>query len=115
MSAELAARLTAAAAIQADFERERHQHAMAGGPLPDWATWAQRLSLALAGLLDQAGISDPAGGCEPGQCCAWCGASASPSTMERISVGPSVACADVNTCQWRMDDAPQPAGIGPGQ
>jgi hypothetical protein len=25
---------------------------MAGGQLPDWATWAQRLSIALAGLLD---------------------------------------------------------------
>jgi hypothetical protein len=50
--AELAARRTAAAAIRGDFERESRTYAAAGFPVPDWATWAQRLSLALAALLD---------------------------------------------------------------
>jgi hypothetical protein len=50
--AELAARRTAAAAVRTDFERASYEYAMQGAPVPDWATWAQRLSIALAGLLD---------------------------------------------------------------
>jgi hypothetical protein len=51
-AAETAARITAAAAVRADFERESHAYAAEGGQRPDWATWSQRLSLALAGILD---------------------------------------------------------------
>jgi len=50
--AELAARRTAASALRADFKRESYAYAMENGPVPDWVTWAQRLSLALAGLLE---------------------------------------------------------------
>lgn len=49
--AEMAARRTAAAALRADFESESYAYAMQGAAVPDWVTWAQRLSLALAGLL----------------------------------------------------------------
>jgi hypothetical protein len=75
VSAELAARLTAASAVRTDFERESHAYAMEGAAVPDWATWAQRLSIALAGLLDS-GAADEAGedddGTEP--YCTACGA-----------------------------------------
>jgi hypothetical protein len=52
VNAELSARRTAAAAVQADFGRASYEYAMQGGAVPDWATWAQRLSLSLASLLD---------------------------------------------------------------
>lgn len=55
--AELAARITAAAAVRTDFERASYDYAMQGGPVPDWATWSQRLSLALAAVLDGLGAA----------------------------------------------------------
>lgn len=59
MNAELAARRTAAAAVRGDFEREWHGYSMQGGAEPAWQVWAQRLSEAVASLLDAPG-PDPA-------------------------------------------------------
>jgi hypothetical protein len=59
VSAERAARQTAAAAVWTDFEHASHAHAMEGATVPDWATWAQRLSIALASLLDEPPAAAP--------------------------------------------------------
>lgn len=57
--AELAARITAAAAAHGDFERETHEYALQAGPEPRWPVWAPRLSTVLGALLDELGT--PAG------------------------------------------------------
>ena len=51
-AAELAARITAASAVRADFERASRAHAQDGAQTPDWPVWAGRLSLALVSVLD---------------------------------------------------------------
>jgi hypothetical protein len=49
--AELAARITAARAISADFRREGLSYVLDGGPEPDWANWAYRLQAELEAAL----------------------------------------------------------------
>ena len=51
MSAEFAARLTAARAAAADFSRAAEAFA-SGGPAVDWLAWSHRLGGELTGLLD---------------------------------------------------------------
>lgn len=61
--ADLAARITAAAAVRADFERERQAFATGAGPRPEWADWAVRLSATAGQLLavvDDAATMAPA-------------------------------------------------------
>lgn len=64
MSAELAARRTAAAAVAADFKRETDGYLDAGGPRPDFDLWAWRLHTELGLVLDHldAETPDPAAG-----------------------------------------------------
>lgn len=66
---ELAARITAARATLADFNREAAEFIGRGGPQPDHAAWSYRLAGALATVLneigahpDQSGIAQPGGG-----------------------------------------------------
>jgi hypothetical protein len=54
VSAELAARATAAAAANADFRRVTDEYLDRGGPVPDWSAWAFRLSAELTSLTDAA-------------------------------------------------------------
>jgi len=56
--AELAARITAASAARADFERQRRAFARGDGPRPEWADWAVRLSATVGQLV--ACLADPA-------------------------------------------------------
>ena len=56
--AELAARITAASAARADFERQRRAFARGDGPRPEWADWAVRLSATVGQLV--AWLADPA-------------------------------------------------------
>src|ERR1017187_6255517 len=56
MSAEFAARLTAARAAAADFSRAAEAFA-SGGPAVDWLSWSHRLGGALTGLLDGADLA----------------------------------------------------------
>jgi hypothetical protein len=52
MSAELAAQVTAARAVAADYAREARGE---GCGRPDWYMWAARLHLALVGVLGSLG------------------------------------------------------------
>lgn len=61
MSAELRARVTAASALLADFQRARDEYAAGAVPSPDWLMWALRLASDLGIVLDQLG-HEPAGG-----------------------------------------------------
>ena len=53
--AELAARITAAAAVLGDFRRAEVADADWNGPAMPWATWADRLASMLGAVLDVAG------------------------------------------------------------
>ena len=60
MSAELAARRTAAAAALADFRREMDKYIDSKGavPRPDMSTWAWRLSSELGSVLQRLDVED---------------------------------------------------------
>ena len=68
MSAELAARRTAAAAVDADFRKATDAYLKAGTPEPNRSDWAFRLSAevvslttaAVPGALPQAPLAEPA-------------------------------------------------------
>lgn len=55
MSAELAARITAALAVLGDFRRAEGSEFSGQQPRPDWMAWAQRLAWALTDVLTEAG------------------------------------------------------------
>lgn len=63
MPAELAARITAASAARADFERQRRAFARGDGQPVEWADWAVRLGQLLGQLLEIAAVpaARPAG------------------------------------------------------
>jgi hypothetical protein len=59
VSAELAARRTAAAAVADDFKRETDAYIDAGGPRPDFGSWAWRLHTELRLVLDRLDAGEP--------------------------------------------------------
>lgn len=60
--AELAARITAARAVAADFGRADDGYLDHGGTRPDYSSWAHRLASALGGLLPMIGHAEPQDG-----------------------------------------------------
>lgn len=59
MSAELAVRRTAAAAVVADFDREANAYIAGTGEVPDWSAWAWRLRTELVLVLDRLADEQP--------------------------------------------------------
>jgi hypothetical protein len=66
ISAELAARITAAAAVRADFHREVDDYLDRDGERPDYSSWAFLLERALQQVLDGIGDPDLSGIAQPG-------------------------------------------------
>ena len=66
MPAELAARVTAANAVLADFNREVDNYLDHDGPRPDYASWSYRLAGALGQVLTEIGAPSLAGVAQPG-------------------------------------------------
>jgi len=60
--AELAARITAARAVAADFGHADDGYLDHGGARPDYSSWAHRLASALDGLLPMIGHAEPQDG-----------------------------------------------------
>lgn len=78
---EVAARLTLARSVTADFAR-----AAAGFDTPDWLSWSNRLAASLGGLLEALGAADaPESGREAFQAAAVASSGRAPDGTGRLS------------------------------